>query len=103
MTAEPQPTHSPSIAIADMAAAADGGSLYLQLKVGEVLRPYVLNRSLMARGTPAFEQISTDGGALAPSQQAELLAVLELLAAPERDDWTVLEFVKVLRTALRQG
>lgn len=103
MTADPQPTRSPSIALADTAAAADGGSLYLQLKVGEVLRPYVLNRSLTARGTPAFEQISTDGGALAHAQQAQLLANLELLGAPESDDWTVLEFVKVLRTALRQA
>lgn len=68
---------SPAIVV-DCAAAADGGSLWLQLSIGGQIRNYGLDRSLASRGTDRYGQISGERGRLSREELSELLLVLDV-------------------------
>lgn len=70
-------TASPAIVV-DCAAAADGGSLWVQLSVGGQRRNYTLNRSIASRGTPQYGEVSSEHGPLSKEELRELLLVLDV-------------------------
>lgn len=88
---------SPAIVV-DCAAAADGGSLWLQLSVGGQIRNYGLNRSLASRGTDQYGQISGEHGPLSKEELSQLLLALDVpqqgMCAP-----LVEEFVRFMKTS----
>jgi hypothetical protein len=70
------------VEVADCAAAADGGSLWLSLRGPDGEAGFVLVRSLATRGTPDYDRIRGSGGAmLAPDEVRRLCVRLRELAA----------------------
>ena len=90
------------------AAASDGGSLWIGMTENGQSAGYVLNRSIAARGTPSYEQISGDRGVLSEKELRtlleKLLTVCQSMASDDPDLWTVKEFLEVLqRQAPKRG
>jgi hypothetical protein len=83
------------------ATAADGGSLWLGFGEFSQGQGYFLNRSIVARGTPAYEQISDEQGVLSREGLRDLLdKLLSIRDAMTREDpnfETVNEFLGVLQ------
>lgn len=88
---------SPPAVVINCAAASDGGSLWLQLSVGGQARGYSLYRSLAARGTPRYDEISGEDGLLKKDQLQGLLSTLEDVREYGTCAGVIDEFVKVLK------
>lgn len=90
------------------AAAADGGSLWLEINVGGLGAGYTLNRSMRARGTPIYEQISDEQGPLSQdgltALLTRLLVVRKTMTGDDPNRRVVDEFLRVLqKDALRDA
>ncbi|WP_175942704.1 hypothetical protein [Burkholderia pyrrocinia] len=70
----------PTVIVTDGAAAADGGSLWIQVSVNGQIRNYGLDRALASRGTPRHDAISGANGLLSKGERQELLSLLERIA-----------------------
>ena len=83
------------------AAASDGGSLWLGIGDGELGASFVLNRSIKARGTLAYEMISNEQGVLSgdglTALRMRLLSVRETMTADDPHRKVVDEFLGVLQ------
>lgn len=90
-------TASPAIVV-DCAAAADGGSLWIQLSIGDQIRNYTLNRSIASRGTAQYGQVSSEHGPLSKQELRDLLLILDV---PQRGMCAGLveEFAQFLKTS----
>ncbi|WP_054312624.1 hypothetical protein [Mesorhizobium sp. 1M-11] len=88
-------TPSPATVV-DCAAAADGGSLWVQLSVGGQIKNYTLNRSIASRGTPQYGEVSSEHGPLSKQELHDLVLVLDV---PQRGMYAGLveEFVQFLK------
>ncbi|MFE0016263.1 hypothetical protein ACFWXH_15540 [Mesorhizobium sp. NPDC059054] len=71
-------TTPPLVTVVDCAAAADGGSLWVQLSIGDQIRNYTLNRSIASRGTAQYGQVSSEHGPLSKQELRDLLLVLDV-------------------------
>lgn len=71
------PTPSPAIVV-NCAAAADGGSLWLQLSVGGQIKNYGLDRSIVSRGTARYGAVNGEHGTLSKEEISELLLMLDV-------------------------
>lgn len=69
---------SPLATVVDCAAAADGGSLWIQLSIGGQVKNYTLNRSIASRGTAQYGQVSSQHGPLSKQELRDLLLVLDV-------------------------
>ncbi|VWB14512.1 hypothetical protein BLA23254_00522 [Burkholderia lata] len=89
----------PTVIVTDGAAAADGGSLWIQVAVNGQARHYSLDRALASRGTPRYNTISGTHGPLSKGQRKELLALLRSIADPAMWAGMVGTFVQVLQAS----
>ncbi|VWC57501.1 hypothetical protein BLA17378_01789 [Burkholderia aenigmatica] len=87
----------PTVVVTDGAAAADGGSLWLQIAVNGQVRNYRLDRALTSRGTPRYNTISGGHGPLSKAERKALLALLRRIADPAMWAGMVGTFVQVLQ------
>lgn len=71
-------TKPPLATVIDCAAAADGGSLWIQLSIGGRIRNYALNRSIASRGTPQYGEVSSEHGTLSKEEVSQLLLMLDM-------------------------
>jgi len=89
----------PTVIVTDGAAAADGGSLWIQVAVNGQARNYSLDRALASRGTPRYNTISGTHGPLSKGQRKELLTLLRSIADPAMWAGMVGTFVQVLQAS----
>ena len=82
------------------AAASDGGSLWLGISENGHGSSYFLNRSIGARGTATYEQISSEQGVLSPEEQSDLLdklvSIRKTMGTDNPNFQTLKEFLAVL-------
>lgn len=85
-------------AVTDSAAAADGGSLALFVeRLDGTVETFVVDRSLVSRGTPSYNKVSSSLRALTPADCADIAEALDALAAETPSVHPVAEFVGALR------
>ncbi|OXI80556.1 hypothetical protein CFB50_18945 [Burkholderia sp. AU33423] len=90
---------APTVTMTDGAAAADGGTLWIQIAVNGQTRNYLLDRALASRGTSRYDTISSGHGPLSKGERKELLALLRSIADPAMWAGMVGTFVQVLQAS----
>lgn len=88
---------APTVIVADGAALADGGSLWIRILVGGQARDYSLDRALASRGTPRYDCIRGAHGVLSNEERRALRVLLERIV--DRAMWAgiVDTFIQVLK------
>jgi len=85
-----------TVMVTDGAAAADGGSLWIQISIDGQVRNYLLDRALASRGTPRYDTICGAHGVLSKGERKELRGWLTCIADPAMWAGIVSTFVEVL-------
>ena len=88
---------APTVIVTDVAAVADGGSLWIRISVDGQVRNYSLDRALASRGTPRYDTISGGDGVLSKGERQELRGLLANIADPAMWAGIVGTFIEVLK------